>query len=127
MGFLSFLAGKSGLFNIGCAVERLNFRFPKNPNEAAREIADIMQQSIYGFANGLNKEDIIKKVQSIPNLSAESFNLVMLIIEASQAAHQKNRDALNDFDLKINEYFIKKTGQPINAQELIKGLNPFRI
>lgn len=127
MGLLSFLAGKSGLFNIGCAVERLNFRFPSNPQQAAREIADIMQQSIYGFANGLNKEDIVRKVQAMPNLSSDSFNLVILIIEASLAAHQKNKDALNVYDKKINDYFVQKTGEPINAQELTKGLNPFRF
>lgn len=127
MGFLSFLAGKSGLFNIGCAVGRLNLEFPQNPQIAAREIADIMQQSIIGLANGLNKEDISKKVQSTPNLSVDALNLVILIIEASQAAHQKDRNALNTYDRKINEYFIQKTGQSINAQELIKGLNLFRI
>jgi|LauGreSBDMM110SN_4_FD.fasta_scaffold18368_3 hypothetical protein len=127
MGFLSFLAGKSGLFNIGCAVGRLNLQFPQNPQLAAREIADIMQQSIIGLANGLNKEDISKKVQSTPNLSVDALNLVILIIEASQAAHQKNKNALNTYDIKINEYFIQKTGQSINAQELIKGLNIFRI
>jgi hypothetical protein len=127
MGLLSYLAGKSGLFNIGCAIERLNFRFPKDPHQAAREVADIMQQSIYGFANGLNKEDVVRKAQSIRNLSADSFNLVMLIIDASQAAHQKNSSALNELDIKINDYFLKKTGQSINPQELKKGLNPFRI
>jgi hypothetical protein len=127
MGFLSFLAGKSGLFNIGCAVGRLNLQFPRNPQLAAREIADIMQQSIIGLANGLNKDDISKKVQSMPDVSVDALNLVMLIVEASQAAHEKNKELLNTYDTKIHEYFIQKTGQSINTQELMKGLNLFRI
>jgi hypothetical protein len=111
---LEKLAGKAGLDNIRCDLERLKQSFRLDPIRASKLVFTLSDQICFAFANQVSRQDVKNIIEHSCQHSSDGFRqIVNLLFALDVAISDDERETALRLEQEMKESFLFATGFPL--------------